>query len=58
MLMESVACASSVHDGPHRGHSPISDEEVVKLYRGTHIPLQQMNSFYGHPQEVSIRCVH
>ena len=50
--MLNQLCVSAPHMTTPRGHSPISDEEVVRLYRGTHIPLHQMNSFYGHPQEV------
>ncbi|XP_077988251.1 5'-nucleotidase domain-containing protein 3-like [Glandiceps talaboti] len=31
----------------HRGLTAVSDEEVNRIYDGTHIPLSQMNSFHG-----------
>lgn len=35
-------------DGPHRGLSPVPDEEVRQFYGGTyHVPLQQDSGFYG-----------
>jgi HAD superfamily 5'-nucleotidase-like hydrolase len=34
----------------YRGHRKVSDDEVVEMYGGTHIPLHIMNDFYGHAQ--------
>ncbi|XP_012943195.1 5'-nucleotidase domain-containing protein 3 [Aplysia californica] len=31
----------------YRGLSPVADEEVKALYEGTHIPVENMNTFYG-----------
>ncbi|XP_025079315.1 5'-nucleotidase domain-containing protein 2-like [Pomacea canaliculata] len=31
----------------YRGIQPVSDEEVISLYSGTHVSLDYMNTFYG-----------
>ncbi|GFS06889.1 5'-nucleotidase domain-containing protein 3-like [Elysia marginata] len=31
----------------YRGLQPVADKEVITLYEGTHIPMTNMNSFYG-----------
>ncbi|KAK3730223.1 hypothetical protein RRG08_034968 [Elysia crispata] len=31
----------------YRGLQPVTDQEVKNLYEGTHIPMTNMNSFYG-----------
>ncbi|CAG2232353.1 5'-nucleotidase domain-containing protein 3,5'-nucleotidase domain-containing protein 2 [Mytilus edulis] len=31
----------------YRGMQKVSDEEVIKLYDGTHVALESMNTFYG-----------
>ncbi|XP_064615785.1 5'-nucleotidase domain-containing protein 3-like [Liolophura sinensis] len=31
----------------YRGYQPVTDEEVKALYEGTHVPLTDMNTFYG-----------
>uniref|UniRef100_A0A4W3I258 5'-nucleotidase domain containing 3 n=1 Tax=Callorhinchus milii TaxID=7868 RepID=A0A4W3I258_CALMI len=31
----------------YRGLSPVSDEEILEMYEGTHVPLEQMSDFYG-----------
>ena len=38
----------------YRGHRKVSDDEVVEMYGGTHIPLHIMNDFYGHAQGVGL----
>ena len=30
-----------------RGTTKLSDDEVFALYDGTHVPLEDMNTFYG-----------
>uniref|UniRef100_A0A8C4SHB9 5'-nucleotidase domain containing 3 n=1 Tax=Erpetoichthys calabaricus TaxID=27687 RepID=A0A8C4SHB9_ERPCA len=31
----------------YRGLHPVSDKEVVAMYEGSHVPLEQMSDFYG-----------
>ncbi|XP_067855434.1 5'-nucleotidase domain-containing protein 3 [Heptranchias perlo] len=31
----------------YRGLSPVPDEQVIEIYEGTHVPLEQMSDFYG-----------
>lgn len=31
----------------YRGLHPVSDEEVIAMYEGCHIPLEIMSDFYG-----------
>uniref|UniRef100_A0A8D2KCQ9 5'-nucleotidase domain containing 3 n=1 Tax=Urocitellus parryii TaxID=9999 RepID=A0A8D2KCQ9_UROPR len=31
----------------YRGHSVVPDEEVIEMYEGSHVPLEQMSDFYG-----------
>ncbi|XP_067906403.1 5'-nucleotidase domain-containing protein 3 [Heterodontus francisci] len=31
----------------YRGLSPVPDEQVIEMYEGTHVPLEQMSDFYG-----------
>lgn len=31
----------------HRGLNPVSDEEVIAMYEGSHVPLEIMSDFYG-----------
>ena len=30
-----------------RGLTPVSDDEVQHLYEGTHVPVEDMNNYYG-----------
>lgn len=30
-----------------RGLSVVPDEEVIDMYEGSHVPLEQMSDFYG-----------
>uniref|UniRef100_A0A452HJY6 Uncharacterized protein n=1 Tax=Gopherus agassizii TaxID=38772 RepID=A0A452HJY6_9SAUR len=39
----------------YRGFSVVPDEEVIAMYDGSHVPLEQMSDFYG---KDSIRDVH
>ncbi|CAG2241314.1 5'-nucleotidase domain-containing protein 3,5'-nucleotidase domain-containing protein 2 [Mytilus edulis] len=41
----------------YRGMQKVSDEEVIKLYDGTHVALESMNTFYGlnRPRELSCK---
>uniref|UniRef100_A0A2K6UXL8 5'-nucleotidase domain containing 3 n=1 Tax=Saimiri boliviensis boliviensis TaxID=39432 RepID=A0A2K6UXL8_SAIBB len=39
----------------YRGLSVVPDEEVIEMYEGSHVPLEQMSDFYG---KDSIRDVH
>ena len=31
----------------YRGTTKLSDTEVIALYDGTHVSLEEMNTFYG-----------
>lgn len=31
----------------YRGLNPVSDEEVIAMYEGSHVPLEIMSDFYG-----------
>lgn len=31
----------------NRGLHPVSDEEVIAMYEGSHVPLEIMSDFYG-----------
>jgi len=35
-----------------RGTTQLSDTEVLDLYQGTHVPIEDMNTFYG-----TVSCV-
>lgn len=37
-LLSCLAC---------RGLHPVSDEEVIAMYEGSHVPLEIMSDFYG-----------
>uniref|UniRef100_A0A4W3I245 5'-nucleotidase domain containing 3 n=1 Tax=Callorhinchus milii TaxID=7868 RepID=A0A4W3I245_CALMI len=39
----------------YRGLSPVSDEEILEMYEGTHVPLEQMSDFYG---KVKMKLAH
>ena len=30
-----------------RGLNPVPDKEVIALYEGSHVPLENMSDFYG-----------
>lgn len=40
-LLNCPACCSP------RGLSVVPDEEVIDMYEGSHVPLEQMSDFYG-----------
>ena len=31
----------------YRGTTPVGDEEVLSIYEGTHVGIEDMNTFYG-----------
>ncbi|XP_030070514.1 5'-nucleotidase domain-containing protein 3 [Microcaecilia unicolor] len=35
----------------HRGLNVVPDEEVIAMYEGSHVPLEQMSDFYGKSSE-------
>lgn len=36
-----------------RGLSVVPDEEVIDMYEGSHVPLEQMSDFYGKVRKVT-----
>lgn len=48
LLYDHQTFCSPPFSSLHRGLSPLSDEEVLRLYDGTHhVPLHQVSGFYG-----------
>ena len=43
---------TSMFDYVVRGTTQLSDTEVLDLYQGTHVPIEDMNTFYG-----TVSCV-
>lgn len=42
----------------NRGLHPVSDEEVIAMYEGCHVPLEIMSDFYGKVMTKTSSCYH
>lgn len=45
--LPSLTAADCPACGFPRGLSVVPDEEVIEMYEGSHVPLEQMSDFYG-----------